>query len=111
MLLSSNVCIHVQVVERDEDECPVSPPADPQGSARLFNATPHPITSVGKDPDSVQLVVNELVVDRGPHPYLCNLELYCNGRFMTSVQGDGEQTLTHVHSDINSKFILLHNYV
>lgn len=35
-------------------------------------------------------VMNELVVDRGPHPYLCNLELFCNGRFMTSVQGDGE---------------------
>lgn len=35
-------------------------------------------------------VMNELVVDRGPHPYLCNLELYCNGRFMTSVQGDGK---------------------
>ena len=101
--------VHVQVVERDEDECPVSPPADPQGSACLFNATPHLITSVGRDPDSVQLVVNELVVDRGPHPYLCNLELYCNGRFMTSVQGDGEQTLTHAHSDINSKFILLHS--
>ncbi len=33
--------------------------------------------------------MNELVVDRGPSPYLTNLELFCNGRSMTSVQGDG----------------------
>lgn len=35
------------------------------------------------------LVMNEVVVDRGPSPYLTNLEFYCNGRLMTSVQGDG----------------------
>ena len=33
--------------------------------------------------------MNEVVVDRGPSPYLTNLELGCNGRPMTSVQGDG----------------------
>ena len=44
-------------------------------------------------PPSTMQVMNELVVDRGPHSYLCNLELYCNGRFMTSVQGDGEWKL------------------
>ena len=37
---------------------------------------------------SVQ-VMNEVVVDRGPSPYLTNLEIFCNGRIMTSVQGDG----------------------
>ena len=41
-------------------------------------------------------VMNELVVDRGPHPYLCNLELFCNGRFMTSVQGDGEYMYSYM---------------
>jgi NAD+ kinase len=82
-----------EVVETVEDACPVSPPAQSDsmngGTTMLFNATPKLFSSTSADPDSVQLVMNELVVDRGPHPYLCNLELYCNGRFMTSVQGDG----------------------
>lgn len=34
-------------------------------------------------------VMNDLVVDRGPNPYLTNLIIKCNGRFMTTVQGDG----------------------
>lgn len=34
-------------------------------------------------------VMNDLVVDRGPNPYLSNLIVYCNEREMTSVQGDG----------------------
>ena len=45
--------------------------------------------------------MNELVVDRGPSPYLTNLELICNGRTVTTVQGDGEtdrQTHTHTHT-------------
>ena len=33
--------------------------------------------------------MNDVVVDRGPSPYLTNLEIFCNGRKMTSVQGDG----------------------
>lgn len=40
------------------------------------------------DNDCVQ-VMNDLVVDRGPNPYLTNLIVYCNEREMTSVQGDG----------------------
>ena len=38
---------------------------------------------------SLTQVMNDVVVDRGPSPYLTNLELFCNGRIMTSVQGDG----------------------
>ena len=34
--------------------------------------------------------MNDLVVDRGPNPYLTNLIISCNGRKMTTVQGDGE---------------------
>lgn len=34
-------------------------------------------------------VMNDLVVDRGPNPYLTNLLIKCNGRPMTTVQGDG----------------------
>ena len=35
-------------------------------------------------------VMNELVVDRGPSPYITNLEVICNDRLVTTVQGDGE---------------------
>ncbi|XP_032887664.1 NAD kinase-like isoform X3 [Amblyraja radiata] len=34
-------------------------------------------------------VLNELVVDRGPSSYLSNVDLYLDGRLITSVQGDG----------------------
>ncbi|XP_077869449.1 NAD kinase-like [Saccoglossus kowalevskii] len=34
-------------------------------------------------------VLNEVVIDRGPAPYLSHLDLYLDGRPITSVQGDG----------------------
>ncbi|XP_065842240.1 NAD kinase-like [Oscarella lobularis] len=35
------------------------------------------------------LVLNELVIDRGPSPYLSNLNVYLNDNLVTVVQGDG----------------------
>lgn len=35
-------------------------------------------------------VLNEVVVDRGPSSYLSNVDLYLDGRLITSVQGDGK---------------------
>ncbi|XP_064460622.1 NAD kinase-like isoform X1 [Ornithodoros turicata] len=35
------------------------------------------------------LVLNEVVVDRGPSPYLSNIDLYLDGKHITTVQGDG----------------------
>ncbi|KAH9566030.1 hypothetical protein CY35_04G109800 [Sphagnum magellanicum] len=35
------------------------------------------------------LVLNEVSIDRGLSPFLSNLECYCDGLFLTSVQGDG----------------------
>eukprot|EP01137_Pigoraptor_chileana_P032968 Opistho-2@23186 len=34
-------------------------------------------------------VMNEVVIDRGPSPYLGDLEVYCDGKLVTTVQGDG----------------------
>jgi len=34
-------------------------------------------------------VLNEVVIDRGVSPFLCNLECFCDGNFVTHVQGDG----------------------
>uniref|UniRef100_A0A0K2V3R1 NAD(+) kinase n=1 Tax=Lepeophtheirus salmonis TaxID=72036 RepID=A0A0K2V3R1_LEPSM len=35
------------------------------------------------------LVLNEVVIDRGASPYLSNIDLYLDGKLITSVQGDG----------------------
>lgn len=34
-------------------------------------------------------VLNEVVVDRGSSPYLCNLDCFCDGKYITTVQADG----------------------
>ena len=34
-------------------------------------------------------MLNEVVIDRGASPYLCQLDLYIQGRLVTLVQGDG----------------------
>ncbi|RDA93132.1 hypothetical protein CP533_4130 [Ophiocordyceps camponoti-saundersi (nom. inval.)] len=44
----------------------------------------------GDDSESEQFqVLNELVIDRGPSPYVSNLELYGDGEPLTVVQADG----------------------
>ncbi|XKL60438.1 hypothetical protein PGB90_007495 [Kerria lacca] len=35
------------------------------------------------------LVLNDIVIDRGPSPYLSNIDLFLDGKLITSVQGDG----------------------
>lgn len=35
------------------------------------------------------IALNEVVISRGPSPYLSNLDLYINDYLMTTVQGDG----------------------
>ncbi|NP_001154910.1 NAD kinase [Strongylocentrotus purpuratus] len=47
-----------------------------------------------KKPDPPNLkfkfqVMNDVVIDRGPSPYLSNLDLFIDGRHVTTVQGDG----------------------
>ena len=43
----------------------------------------------GGDKTTCHLVLNEVVVDRGPSPYLSNVDLYIDGKHITTVQGDG----------------------
>ncbi|OJJ42863.1 hypothetical protein ASPZODRAFT_20142 [Penicilliopsis zonata CBS 506.65] len=50
--------------------------------------------SKGADADTVEEgeqfeVLNELVIDRGPSPYVSNLELYADNELLTVVQADG----------------------
>eukprot|EP00099_Drosophila_melanogaster_P025645 NP_725315.1 uncharacterized protein Dmel_CG6145, isoform B [Drosophila melanogaster] len=35
------------------------------------------------------LVLNEVVINRGPSPYLSNIDIFLEGKYITSVQGDG----------------------
>ncbi|GJQ13667.1 hypothetical protein GpartN1_g5458.t1 [Galdieria partita] len=34
-------------------------------------------------------ILNEVVVDRGASPYLCNLDCFCDNKYITTVQADG----------------------
>ncbi|XP_071438698.1 NAD kinase-like isoform X3 [Hetaerina americana] len=43
----------------------------------------------GLPPPTNLLVLNEVVIDRGPSPYLSNIDLFLDGKHITSVQGDG----------------------
>lgn len=42
-----------------------------------------------KEKEKSYTVLNELLIDRGTASYLSNIDVYCNDRFITSVQGDG----------------------
>jgi NAD+ kinase len=51
-------------------------------------------------PSTNILVLNEVVIDRGPSPYLSNIDLFLDGKHITSVQGDGEmgeEVLVGIH--------------
>ncbi|XP_043532236.1 NAD kinase-like isoform X1 [Chiloscyllium plagiosum] len=50
--------------------------------------TKHGENELGKRAVQYQ-VLNEVVIDRGPSSYLSNVDLFLNGRLITSVQGDG----------------------
>jgi len=47
------------------------------------------VTAGGMRPTTNLLVLNEVVIDRGPSPYLSNIDLYLDSKLITSVQGDG----------------------
>ena len=41
------------------------------------------------EPDEVYQVLNDLVVDRGPSPYMASLEVFGDSKHLTTVQADG----------------------
>lgn len=47
-------------------------------------------SAVNSLPSTNILVLNEVVIDRGPSPYLSNIDLFLDGKHITSVQGDGK---------------------
>ena len=62
----------------------------PKFTNSLINAQTLPESStVNQRALTNLLVLNEVVIDRGPSPYLSNIDLYLDGKLITSVQGDG----------------------
>lgn len=54
-------------------------------------------------------MLNEVVIDRGPSPYLSNIDLFLDGKHITSVQGDGESlvmSLSTTSADFSLFFAL-----
>lgn len=58
-----------------------------------------------KKPTTI-LVLNEVVVDRGPSPYLSNIDLFLDGKHITSVQGDGEYQINRPPIDSRYSFVM-----
>ncbi|KAI6711792.1 hypothetical protein PZA11_000471 [Diplocarpon coronariae] len=56
-----------------------------------FTCTVYKSGTSGSDPEEAEQfeVLNELVIDRGPSPYVSNLELYGDNELLTVVQADG----------------------
>lgn len=69
-----------QLDRKDSDEALVEPQS-PEALAYSNSASTKPSTNI--------LVLNEVVIDRGPSPYLSNIDLFLDGKHITSVQGDG----------------------
>merc|ERR1712018_256526 len=71
--------------------------ADENGSKKVLTesvlqtkaGSPLKLNFQGGAPMTNLLVLNEVVIDRGPSPYLSNIDLYLDGKLITSVQGDG----------------------
>ncbi|KAJ1521255.1 hypothetical protein ONE63_002938 [Megalurothrips usitatus] len=74
LTLRSRLECHIERGEGDDGEVPAAPRTPTTGTAAM--------------PTSL-LVLNEVVIDRGPSPYLSNIDLYLDGKLITSVQGDG----------------------
>lgn len=73
-----------------EKHLPPSSPKEDADSAPANNIdTNAPDSPTAGKPPTNLLVLNEVVIDRGPSPYLSNLDLYLDGKRITSVQGDG----------------------
>ena len=95
-------CIHTALISHSADLLPrplltpLPPLCPPPGHAALTLRSRLRCIVLRKDSDTKQkpptnlLVLNEVVVDRGPSPYLSNIDLYLDGKKITSVQGDGE---------------------
>lgn len=78
-----------------------------EGEARNGRAVVEAPAGGSSLPSTNILVLNEVVIDRGPSPYLSNIDLFLDGKHITSVQGDGTVTFYSNRSEIKMFFQVL----
>lgn len=78
-----------KIVREQSNNIPVSNSSD-------LTLRPDDKIITNNDNDTDHLVLNEVVIDRGPNSYLSNVDLYINDRFITKVQGDGKWTIKNM---------------
>ena len=47
------------------------------------------VHSANSETVDTYIVLNEVVIDRGPSPFLSNVDIFCDTQYLTTVQGDG----------------------
>ena len=57
------------------------------------------------EPDAIFQILNDLVVDRGPSPYMSQLEVFGDGKHLTTVQADGLVVSTPTGSTAYSVYL------
>ncbi|XP_017960701.1 NAD kinase-like isoform X2 [Drosophila navojoa] len=62
---------------------------DELGNPKASNNNCSPSSAQAASGYSSILVLNEVVINRGPSPYLSNIDIFLDGKYITSVQGDG----------------------
>lgn len=77
---------HAALTLRSRLRCIVIKQVDKDCKSACSNKT---YEDTNKQAPSSFLVLNEVVIDRGPSPYLSNIDLFLDGKHITSVQGDG----------------------
>jgi NAD+ kinase len=70
------------IVRKNENDCTKS-------SDSIVDSYNNHCSSQDQKASTNILVLNEVVIDRGPSPYLSNIDLFLDGKHITSVQGDG----------------------
>ena len=62
---------------------------DIDDSAEHHHSQSYPAAYVDSQAVPSYHVLNEVVLDRGPSPYISNLQIFCDDELVTVVQGDG----------------------
>ena len=67
----------------------------------------------GEDKPNIESyhVLNELVIDRGPNPFMVNLDIFGNDAFMTNVMADGVVVATPTGSTAYSVIFILQLFI
>lgn len=71
----------------EKSASPPTTPSEQSPNGKANTSDPESDESM-EEPEEI-IALNEVVISRGPSPYLSNLDLYINDYLMTTVQGDG----------------------